>query len=116
MPDSPTIKGYHAHIYYDAETKPKAARLRTLIEEHFNAQLGRWHDNPVGPHPMGSYQIAFAPELFAELTPWLALNRDGLIVFLHPETGDELADHRDRAMWMGHIDGKLPQLDLTALE
>ena len=37
------------------------------------------------------------------------LNRAGLTVFAHPETGNELADHRDNALWMGE---KL-DLDLT---
>ena len=31
----------------------------------------------------------------------LALNRAGLVVFLHPETGDVLADHTEHAIWMG---------------
>ena len=31
------------------------------------------------------------------------LNRDGLVVFLHPETGNALLDHRDWATWMGEI-------------
>ena len=29
------------------------------------------------------------------------LNRDGLTVFVHPGTGDDLADHRDHALWLG---------------
>src|SRR5215207_8429945 len=41
-----------------------------------------------------------APQ-FARLLPWLMLNRDPLDVFVHPETGDDLADHRDHAMWLG---------------
>src|SRR3546814_15748971 len=57
-------------------------------------------------------QIAFAPALFAELVPWLALNRGGLTIFLHPETGDPLPDHRDHAIWLGDKAG----LDLAALE
>lgn len=35
--------------------------------------------------------------------PWLALYRKGLVVFMHPLTGDELADHRDHAIWMGAV-------------
>ncbi len=106
------ITGYHAHVYYDAASKDAAARLRDAVERRFDAvRMGRWRDEPVGPHPTGSYQIAFAPALFAEIVPWLALNRAGLTVFLHPETGDDLPDHRDYAIWMG----EQQTLDLSAL-
>ncbi len=95
------ITGYHAHVYYDADSKETAAEVRAAVEAAFAVRMGRWHDKPIGPHPMGSYQIAFAPEQFAEVVPWLALNRRGLIVFVHPETGDDLADHTAHAIWMG---------------
>ena len=103
MTDQPVsaITGYHAHVYYDAESKSDAAAVREALEATFDVRMGRWHDRPVGPHPMWSYQIAFAPEQFAAVVPWLALNRRGLIVFVHPETGDDLADHTDHALWMG---------------
>ena len=106
------ITGYHAHVYYDAAGKEAAARLREAVERRFEPlRMGRWHDNPIGPHPTGSYQIAFAPALFAEIVPWLALNRAGLTIFLHPETGDVVPDHRDYAIWMG----EQQTLDLSAL-
>ena len=109
--DVAAITGYHAHVYYDAASRPKAARLREALDGAFDVELGRWHDRPVGPHPCGSYQIAFAPELFGALVPWLALNRDGLTVFIHPETGDDVPDHRDHAIWLG----QQQELDLEAL-
>jgi len=49
--------------------------------------------------------------LFADVIPWLALNRKGLVVFIHPITGNDLVDHRDRAMWMGAV----RPLDLSVL-
>lgn len=112
MTENPGITGYHAHVYYDAASKPKAARLRETIETRFDVVMGRWHDRPVGPHPMFSYQIAFRPEVFAEIVPFLALNRDGLTVFLHPETGDDVADHTAHAIWLG----EQQTLDISALE
>ena len=105
------ITGYHAHVYYDAESKPLAAEVRTGVEARFDMRMGRWHDNPIGPHPMGSYQIAFAPELFGIIVPWLALNRRGLTVFIHPETGDDVTDHSDYAIWLG----EQRQVDLSVL-
>ena len=95
------IHGYHAHVYYDAESKDAATALRETIEASFGTRMGRMHDRPVGPHPCWSYQVAFEPALFGSLVPWLALNRGDLVVFIHPETGEELEDHRDRAVWLG---------------
>jgi aromatic ring-cleaving dioxygenase len=95
------ITGYHAHVYYDAASKPAAAELREAVAERFEVQLGRWHDAPIGPHPRGSYQIEFQPALFATLVPWLALSRRGLTVFVHPETGDALTDHSAHVIWLG---------------
>ena len=111
MIETVVIRGYHAHVYYDAATKEAASRLREAIEGRFRVALGRWHDRPVGPHPRSSYQVAFATELFGELVPWLALNRGDLVVFIHPITGNDIADHRDHALWLG---AKL-DLDLEAL-
>jgi len=100
--DIDAITGYHAHVYYDAESKPAAEALRAAIEAKFEGlRMGRWHDRPIGPHPHWSYQVAFTPDLFAEIVPWLALNRGELTVFLHPETGDVVPDHRDHALWLG---------------
>ena len=98
------IEDYHAHIYYDAASKPAAAALRQKMEAEFaDAVFGRWHDRPVGPHPDWSFQIAFNADLFQPIVSYLALNRGGLVVFVHPQTGDALADHRDHAIWLGAV-------------
>ena len=103
------IESFHAHVYYDAETKPIAAGIREAVEARFEVVMGRWHDTPVGPHPMGSYQIAFAAELFGDIIPFLALNREGLTVFVHPNTGNALGDHTAHVMWLGESQ----QLDIS---
>jgi DOPA 4,5-dioxygenase len=110
--ETDVIQSYHAHVYYDAETKETAARLREAVEARFDTiTMGRWHDKPVGPHPRWSYQILFEPALFGELVPWLALNRDGLTVFVHPNTDEDLPDHAEHAMWLGES----LELNLSAL-
>lgn len=106
MTDDPlkvsAISGWHAHVYYDpATTKPDAAALREQVEARFAVQMGRWHDANVGPHPVSMYQIAFATGLFATLVPFLALNRRGLTVLVHPNTDSPHDDHLDHALWMG---------------
>jgi aromatic ring-cleaving dioxygenase len=105
--DPESIREYHAHIYYDpGKTRDRAARLRERVAATFPAAiLGRWHDALVGPHPQSMYQIAFPRDMLAAFVPWLMLNRDGLTVLLHPETGDDYIDHTDHAAWFG---GMLP--------
>jgi DOPA 4,5-dioxygenase len=98
-----TITGYHAHIYYDALSRERAALLRTWIEERFPVRMGRWHDVPVGPHPTAMYQVAFAASQFPALAPFLMMNRMGLTILLHPESGRPLDDHTKNAAWMGEV-------------
>mgnify|MGYP002626308856 CR=1 FL=1 len=75
------------------------------------AALGRCHARPVGPHPAWTYQIAFGPERFGEIVPWLAVNRGSLDVLVHGLSGDDLYDHTALAMWLG----RSRSLDLTVL-
>lgn len=95
------ITGYHAHVYYQPETKAAAGDIRDQLGERFDVTLGRWHDTPVGPHPISMYQVAFAVPEFSKIVPWLMLNRQGLDILVHPETGNDLEDHRDNALWLG---------------
>ena len=103
--DPRAITAYHAHVYYDpAKTRGRAERLRERVANKFpQARLGRWHDENVGPHPQSMYQIAFPREMLPDFVPWLMLNRDGLTVLLHPETGDNYTDHSAHAVWFGAV-------------
>ena len=103
--DPQAIEHYHAHIYYDpAASRDRANRLRERAGERFpQATLGRWHDEHVGPHLQSMFQIAFPSEMLAAFVPWLMLNRDGLTILLHPETGNSYRDHTAHAAWFGAV-------------
>lgn len=105
------IRGYHAHVYFDADSQAAAQALCETAAALFPLKMGRMHERPVGPHPDWSCQLAFKAALFGEVIPWLALNRGSLVVFIHPITGHDLIDHRDRAIWMGAV----RPLDLSVL-
>lgn len=103
MPPS-QIRDYHAHIYYrDATERLVAEKIREDLGAHFPVTLGRWRDEPVGPHPAPMFQAAFAVEAFPDIVPWLMLNRAGLTVLVHPDTGRPREDHLRNALWMGEV-------------
>lgn len=109
--ETPAIKGYHAHIYFDETTVEQARALRERIAGELGYAVGRFHEKNVGPHPRWSFQVVFEPEALGDILPWLALNRRGLTVFVHGLSGNDLYDHTELVMWLGESQ----QLDLDAL-
>lgn len=98
---SPHINGYHAHIYYDADSRPIAEQVAAAITGAFAVELGGFFDKPVGPHPVPNVQLMFAPGELASVMPWLMLNRKGLNVLIHPLTDDSRRDHDSDGAWLG---------------
>ena len=95
------IREFHAHVYFDSDTRARARDLCERARDLFGVEMGRVHEKNVGPHPCWSCQLRVMPAQFGQVIPWLALNRQGLTVFVHPDTGDTLADHTEHTMWMG---------------
>jgi len=94
-------RGYHAHIYYDPETKAAAARLRETIAANFAVEVGGLSDEPRGPHPISQFVAIFETAEFQNIVPWLMLNREGLDVLVHPLTESSYDDHSKNALWLG---------------
>jgi DOPA 4,5-dioxygenase len=69
------------------------------------------HDKPVGPHPRGRCQLTIGRDQLSEVVPWLVLNRNGLTIFAHAQTGNALKDHTDHVIWLGPSE----RLNLAAL-
>jgi aromatic ring-cleaving dioxygenase len=99
---SRSIGSYHAHIYWASPAERlRALHLRQWLAERFVVQLGTVHDRPVGPHAAPMYQVAFSPGVLSPLLSWLMLNRLGLSVLVHPNTGRARDDHLIHALWLG---------------
>lgn len=96
------IKGFHAHLYYVDEAGVEMAKqVAEQAAKLFDIQVGRFHQKPVGPHPLWSCQLSFAAESFGKVIPWLMLNRQSLDVFVHPLTGNDFVDHTQGVSWLG---------------
>jgi|SRR5699024_4009463 len=101
---TPNINGYHSHVYFDAQTQAQAELLCKGAAERFpELKMGRTHQRPIGPHPDWSCQLSYPSVLLNDVLPWLAVNRNGLVIFTHPLSGNDLRDHRDYAIWMGAV-------------
>ena len=109
---NPAIRDFHAHIYYDPEDVEQAKALAAAAQARFGIPVGHFHLRPVGPHPRGSVQLTVPTELFGDVAQFLALNRDGLTIFAHAETGDDLADHTQHVIWFGESE----PLDLSIFD
>lgn len=97
------IQDYHAHVYFAQETLEQATALCERARDEFGVEMGRVHSKPVGPHPVWSCQLRVSTGSIGDVLGWLALNRDGLTIFVHPNTGDALADHTRHALWLGQM-------------
>lgn len=105
------IMSYHAHIYFRTPAeRARAAWMRERIAERFLVQLGRWHEQRIGPHDVAMYQVAFDVPVFATFVPWLMLNRKGLSVLVHPNTLAPRADHLHNALWLGDVQKVHPEI------
>jgi DOPA 4,5-dioxygenase len=116
-PNEVLFLGFHAHVYFDADTRGIAEQIRETLVRLFGVKAGTMHDTPVGPHPRPMFEVDLAPEQFASIVPWLMIHRSGLSVFVHPITHDPVADHDTRPLWMGQsfpIDVELVRRHVSA--
>jgi aromatic ring-cleaving dioxygenase len=98
---SPRINGYHAHVYYNTDSRATTEQLAKAVTDKFAVELGGFFDEPIGPHPVANLQIIFSAAEFASVVPWLMLNRRGLDVLIHPLTDDSVRDHDTNCAWLG---------------
>lgn len=108
---------YHAHVYYTAESRSVAQRLR---EQFVNAQVaafgqqiafvGEMVDFAVGPHPLPQYEVHFLSSSLGSVVRRVRIS--GLSALIHPLTNDDFRDHTTLSRWVGEpLD-----LDMSALK
>jgi len=97
----PSIRDFHAHIYYNPDEVEAARQLAAATQAKFSVAVGHFHLRPVGPHPRGSCQLTVPRDLFGDVAQWLSLKRGELTIFAHANTGNDLADHTQHVIWFG---------------
>lgn len=99
------IREYHAHFYFTEATAASAAERMARAREALGARPDIWHwtsfPKPVGPHPTPMWEMDFGASALEGVIPWLMLHRGPHSVLVHPDTGSDLPDHRDHALWLG---------------
>lgn len=101
MENPGAIRGFHAHIYYDAAQVETARSFAARASERFKIAVGRFHLEPIGPHPRGSCQLSMAAETFGAFALWAMHERGDLTIFAHGLSGDDRADHTRYVVWFG---------------
>ena len=94
-------KIYHAHFYFNRDTVETARAIYAKAKDIVGIEIGHFHERSIGPHIDWSFMILFYDTNHREITSWLKLNHSSLSVLIHPETGHDLVDHTDNAVWLG---------------
>jgi DOPA 4,5-dioxygenase len=111
---------YHFHVYFyqtNKESTREALLLfneLTRLKESKDTFIGiplNFNTEPVGPHPIGSYEVWCPIEYYARAYGWFLKSRGNLSVLIHPLTRHVREDHSSRAAWMGQ---SVP-LDISSL-
>lgn len=95
---------FDAHIYFQPEQLKDIEGLRDYLSMTFQNKdvfIGNIIEAPIGPHPDCMLEINFSRAMFAEVVLFLMGNRKELNVLIHPNSGDDLYDHTQGAMWLG---------------
>jgi len=95
------IVSWHFHIYYDLAEIDKARWLRERIAAKFRVAIYPVEEGAGGPHPKPNLEIQVSRDEFPKILPWLALNRQGLSVHVHPRSEDLIGDHVAWPLWLG---------------
>ncbi|CAK9441671.1 uncharacterized protein LODBEIA_P55390 [Lodderomyces beijingensis] len=115
------VKYYDFHVYYFAHqpaSLEESDELRDKLLSDFphdcadgSILVKKLPDTKViGPHPTQFWEAdVLRPEVFIKVLSWFQLNHGNLSVLIHPQTGNDVLDHFQHALWLGD---KLPLFDV----
>jgi len=134
-PGHHSIKEYHIHVYFlqhNQEQVNAALEIRDAVVEEVRAgnltvvcngvtsqilpginddEVYDFNMEPIGPHPIGSFEIWVPQEHLPQALSFVLLRRGSLSLLLHPLGRTEIEDHTIHATFFGKQYG----LDLSPL-
>ncbi|KAK6455636.1 dopa 4,5-dioxygenase family-domain-containing protein [Scheffersomyces xylosifermentans] len=111
------VQYYDFHVYYYArnpKSNNESNQLRDKLLKDFPEEAANGSilvkklpdDRVIGPHITQFWEADVRrPEVFIKVLSWFQLHHGNLSVLIHPQTGDDVEDHTNRAFWLGD---KLP--------
>jgi aromatic ring-cleaving dioxygenase len=107
------MKNYHAHVYFDLRDGELAENLFRKAQSQ-GAILKPWkiYDRSVGPHALPMIELHFTEATKLEAIKWLRDNIGDWSALIHEDSGDDVRDHSEGALWLG---APLP-IDFTFFE
>ena len=124
-PGHQIVKEFHFHPYFvqgNKEQEAEALALRDAIIMEVvagnmtvvcdgvtsdilpgldDSQVHHFHTEPIGPHPVGSFEVWTPREFLPEMMTFMMYHRGSLSVLVHPLGRTEVRDHTSDAMWLG---------------
>ena len=118
-PTPAKIYSYHIHLLYvntNQQQVNDAYRIRDAFVAKFKSQLGPdskdlFHNDyncmlepdttPAGPFPTADWSVVVLPESLLPMMQWMTQYREKYTVLVHPNSGCEVEDHSDWALWNG---------------
>lgn len=117
-PTEVITEGYDVHTYFKIEEKEKAFSvyqnfLEYLKDNNIKVTSG-FHPDIFddSPHPLPMWEVDLDiqdcwQEKLGIAISWLMLNREGLSILIHPNTGlrnrdSKLMDHTEYTLWLGN--------------
>ena len=95
------IENFHAHVYYDAAERAQAQKLCEAAGRSSASRSGACTTTRSARIRAEAASSPSATTQFSDVLPWLVLNRGGLTVFTHAQTGNALKDHTEHVIWLG---------------
>lgn len=104
------VEFWDFHVYYDDKTRDEANALKHDLLKDFPEYASEGAiivkqlpvEKTIGPHYHLFWEVDVARvDVFAKVLSWFVQHHGSLSVLIHPQTGFDLKDHTDHALWLG---------------